>query len=135
MMKRTLFVGLAILGFAGGGVAAADETSKPGSKASVPAKGGADKTGGDKAATKSAAAKAGNSKAVTPSGTAGPVGAAGVPVKKERVIDFTKEEEIRGVLTKPEAELVGARRRVQSKSLLPIRLHFIPEMMKTVQDL
>ncbi|MBI3071752.1 MAG: hypothetical protein HYY84_06440 [Deltaproteobacteria bacterium] len=83
------------------------------------------KTKAAKSAVEKAKAKAVGAKAVPAAGAA----------VKERVIDFTKEEEIRGVLTKPEAELVGARRRVQSKSLLPIRLHFIPEMMKTVQEL
>lgn len=53
---------------------------------------------------------------------------------KPRVIDF-EDETIRGTLTKPEGDLIDARKRGKQKSLIKIRPHFVPELLKSADDL
>lgn len=53
---------------------------------------------------------------------------------KPRVIDF-EDETIRGTLTKPEGDFIDAARRAKQKSLIQIRRHFVPELLKSADDL
>ena len=53
---------------------------------------------------------------------------------KPRVIDF-EDETIRGTLTKPEGDFIDARKRGKQKSLIKIRPHFVPELLKSADDL
>jgi hypothetical protein len=54
--------------------------------------------------------------------------------QKPRVEDF-RDETIHGSLTKPEGDLIDARKRAKQKSLIKIRQHFVPELLKSADDL
>lgn len=54
--------------------------------------------------------------------------------KKPRVIDF-EDETIRGTLTKPEGDIIGSRRRGKQRSLIKLRRHWVPELLKSADDL
>jgi hypothetical protein len=54
--------------------------------------------------------------------------------KKPRVIDF-EDETIRGTLTKPEGDFIDSRARGRQRSLIKVRRHFVPELLKSADDL
>ena len=54
--------------------------------------------------------------------------------QKPKVIDF-EDETIRGTLTKPEGDFIDSRRGVRQKSLIKVRRHFVPELIKSGDDL
>lgn len=54
--------------------------------------------------------------------------------QKPKVIDF-EDETIRGTLTKPEGDFIDSRKGVRQKSLIKIRRHFVPELIKSGDDL
>jgi hypothetical protein len=68
----------------------------------------------------SAQAKAGEA---APAGEAGPTS-----------YDF-EDDLVQGDLVRPDGELLSVRRRGNRASLIQIREHFIPEMLKSVEDL
>jgi hypothetical protein len=64
----------------------------------------------------------------------GNVGADGTVYKKETVYDF-EGDQIEGALLKPDGALVGGELHGKTSSLIKIRADFIPEMIKSVEDL
>jgi hypothetical protein len=57
----------------------------------------------------------------------------GLP-QKPKVIDF-EDETIRGTLTKPEGDFIDSRKGVRQKSLIKVRRHFVPELLKSGDNL
>lgn len=57
-----------------------------------------------------------------------------VKKKGPTIYDF-EDDTIRGTLTKPESEFVDSRRRAKGKSLIKIRQHFVPELLRSVDHL
>ena len=57
-----------------------------------------------------------------------------VVYKKETVYDF-EDDNIDGALVKPDGALVGGELHGKTSSLIKIRQDFIPEMLKSVEDL
>ena len=108
-MKK-LVIGFAILGSiafvgAGGRALAADEAAG----------------GGDKAAAGGAAAAGGGDDANT-------------TYKAKTVYDF-EDDTVEGDLQRPDGELVSAQKKAEHSSLIEIRKDFIPEMLKTLEDI
>ena len=64
----------------------------------------------------------------------GNVGADGVVYKKETVYDFD-DDLVEGALVKPDGERFMGETGSRTSSLIKIRLDFIPEMIKSVEDL
>lgn len=58
----------------------------------------------------------------------------GVEYKKETVYDF-EDDLVEGNLVKPDGALVGGELHGKRSSLIKIRADFIPEMLKSVEDL
>jgi hypothetical protein len=54
--------------------------------------------------------------------------------QKPKVIDF-EDETIRGTLTKPEGDFIDSRKKARQRSLIKIRRHFVPELLKSADDL
>lgn len=54
--------------------------------------------------------------------------------KKETVYDF-EDDLVEGALVKPDGALVGGELHGKTSSLIKIRADFIPEMIKSVEDL
>jgi hypothetical protein len=76
---------------------------------------------------------AGMASAQSKGGTAGtPQAAAGEPAATS--YDF-EDDLVTGDLVRPDGELLSVRRRGNRASLIQIREHFIPEMLKSVEDL
>ena len=72
-------------------------------------------------------------------GTAGAQEAAGSPTEASgspsaTTYDF-EDDLVTGDLVRPDGELLSVRRRGNRASLIQIREHFIPEMLKSVEDL
>jgi len=108
-MKK-LVIGFAILGsiaFVGatGRALAADEAAG----------------GGDKAAAAGGGAAAGGDDANT-------------TYKAKTVYDF-EDDTVEGDLQRPDGELVSAQKKAEHSSLIEIRKDFIPEMLKTLEDI
>ena len=53
---------------------------------------------------------------------------------KKKVFDF-EGDDIEGALLTPEGEFLGGRVRPVHKSLIEYRMDFIPEMLKTAEDI
>ena len=60
-------------------------------------------------------------------------GADGVQYKKKTVYDFD-DDLVEGDLARPDQEFVGVRKQAKHSSLIKIREHFIPEMLKSAED-
>lgn len=60
--------------------------------------------------------------------------AAGAPAAGATSYDF-EDDLVTGDLVRPDGELLSVRRRGNRASLIQIREHFIPEMLKSVEDL
>ena len=63
-----------------------------------------------------------------------PAPAAAAPDKSATSYDF-EDDLVQGDLVRPDGELLSVRRRGNRESLIQIREHFIPEMLKSVEDL
>lgn len=61
-------------------------------------------------------------------------GDTGTVYKKETVYDFD-DDLVEGALVKPDGALVGGELHGKTSSLIKIRADFIPEMIKSVEDL
>jgi len=59
---------------------------------------------------------------------------AAAPDKGATSYDF-EDDLVQGDLVRPDGELLSVRRRGNRASLIQIREHFIPEMLKSVEDL
>ena len=53
---------------------------------------------------------------------------------KKKVFDF-EGDNIEGALLTPEGEFLGGKVKAEHKSLIEYRLDFIPEMLKTAEDI
>ncbi len=58
----------------------------------------------------------------------------GVVYKKKTVYDF-EDDLVEGDLVRPEGDFIGARRRSKHSSLIKIREDFVPEMLKSINDI
>ena len=58
----------------------------------------------------------------------------GVLYKKKTSYDF-EDDVVEGELVRPEGEYIDTRRKSKHSSLIRIREHFIPEMLRTVNDI
>ena len=76
--------------------------------------------GGDKAAAGGAAAAGGDD--------------ANTTYKAKTVYDF-EDDTVEGDLQRPDGELVSAQKKAEHSSLIEIRKDFIPEMLKTLEDI
>jgi hypothetical protein len=65
-------------------------------------------------------------------GAAAPV--AGGATAQVTEYDF-EDDLVTGDLVRPDGELVGARRKSKVSSLIKVRKHFIPEILKSVENL
>jgi hypothetical protein len=108
-MKK-LIIGFAILG----SIAFVGATGR--ALAADPAAGG-----DDKAAAGGAAAAGGGDEANT-------------TYKAKTVYDF-EDDTVEGDLQRPDGELVSAQKKAEHSSLIEIRKDFIPEMLKTLEDI
>jgi hypothetical protein len=107
-MKK-LIIGFAILG----SIAFVGATGR--ALAADPAAGGDDKAAGG------AAAAGGGDEANT-------------TYKAKTVYDF-EDDTVEGDLQRPDGELVSAQKKAEHSSLIEIRKDFIPEMLKTLEDI
>lgn len=70
-----------------------------------------------------------------PSPAAIPIeGTDGVVYKKNTEYDF-EDDNIEGSFVRPEGEYLDARRRARYSSLIRVRKDFIPEMLKSAEDI
>jgi len=58
----------------------------------------------------------------------------GVIYKKKTSYDF-EDDVVEGELVRPEGEYIDTKRKSKHSSLIRIREHFIPEMLRTVNDI
>lgn len=58
----------------------------------------------------------------------------GVVYKKETVYDF-EDDVVEGAFIRPEGEYLDARRAARHSSLIRIRESFVPEMLKSAEDI
>ena len=58
----------------------------------------------------------------------------GVTYKKRTVYDFD-DDVVEGDLVRPDGEYVAIKRQAKHSSLIKIREHFIPEMLKSAEDI
>ena len=70
---------------------------------------------------------------VTPS-TPGGTEDGGVVYKKVTEMDF-EADEVEGSFVRPEGDYLDARRRARYSSLIRVRKDFIPEMLKSAEDI
>lgn len=63
-----------------------------------------------------------------------PGGGGGGGVGQVTEYDF-EDDLVTGDLVRPDGELVGARRKSKVSSLIKVRKHFIPEILKSVENL
>ena len=86
--------------------------------------------GGARAADEKAAAPAGGSASAAGAGAA----EEGSTYKAKTVYDF-EDDMVEGDLQRPDGELVNALKRTEHSSLIEVRKDFIPEMLKTLEDI
>ena len=79
-------------------------------------------------------AKAQDPKAGATAAAAETVAVGGVQYKKKTVYDFD-DDLVEGDLARPDQEFVGVKRQAKHSSLIKIREHFIPEMLKSAEDI
>ncbi|MBL9007774.1 MAG: adventurous gliding motility protein CglF [Myxococcales bacterium] len=60
--------------------------------------------------------------------------AGGVQYKQKTVYDFD-DDTVEGDLVRPDGEMIDSTKRAKHSSLIKIREHFIPEMLKAVESL
>ena len=66
-------------------------------------------------------------------GGAAPAGDDNVQYKAKTVYDF-EDDTVEGDLQRPDGELVSSQKKAQHSSLIEIRKDFIPEMLKSLED-
>ena len=66
--------------------------------------------------------------------TPGATGGDGVVYKKVTEMDF-EADEVEGSFVRPEGDYLDARRRARYSSLIRVRKDFIPEMLKSAEDI
>ena len=81
----------------------------------------------------------GRALAADPAPAAGGAAAAGgddanTTYKAKTVYDF-EDDTVEGDLQRPDGELVSAQKKAEHSSLIEIRKDFIPEMLKTLEDI
>jgi hypothetical protein len=76
---------------------------------------------------------AGGGAAAAPAGGAGGDDA-NTTYKAKTVYDF-EDDTVEGDLQRPDGELVSAQKKAEHSSLIEIRKDFIPEMLKTLEDI
>jgi hypothetical protein len=64
---------------------------------------------------------------------AAPAGDENVQYKAKTVYDF-EDDTVEGDLQRPDGELVSSQKKAQHSSLIEIRKDFIPEMLKSLED-
>ena len=64
---------------------------------------------------------------------AAPAGDDNVQYKAKTVYDF-EDDTVEGDLQRPDGELVSSQKKAQHSSLIEIRRDFIPEMLKSLED-
>ena len=69
-----------------------------------------------------------------PAPAGGGGGDAGVVYKQKTVYDFD-DDVVEGDLVRPDGEFIDTRRGGKISSLIKIRQHFIPEMLKSAEDI
>jgi len=67
-------------------------------------------------------------------GPGGPGGGPDVTYKKKTVYDFD-DDLVEGELMRPDGEFIDSRRKAKHSSLIKIRENFIPEMLKSAEDI
>jgi hypothetical protein len=72
-------------------------------------------------------------KAEAPAAAAAPAGDDNVQYKAKTVYDF-EDDTVEGDLQRPDGELVSSQKKAQHSSLIEIRKDFIPEMLKSLED-
>jgi hypothetical protein len=72
-------------------------------------------------------------KGAAPKGGAGDTGGA-VTYQKQTKYDFD-DDVVEGDLVRPDGEYVDSRRGAKHSTLIKIRQHFIPEMLKSAEDI
>jgi hypothetical protein len=76
---------------------------------------------------------AGRAFAADPKPAAGGGGDDGVQYKAKTVYDF-EDDMVEGDLQRPDGELVNSLKKTEHSSLIEIRKDFIPEMLKSLED-
>jgi len=66
-------------------------------------------------------------------GAAAPAGDDNVQYKAKTVYDF-EDDTVEGDLQRPDGELVSSQKKAEHSSLIEIRKDFIPEMLKSLED-
>jgi hypothetical protein len=85
-------------------------------------------------AQEAAPAKPADSTANAPRATAPAAGEDNTTYKAKTVYDF-EDDMVEGDLQRPDGELIDSVRKVKHSSLIEIRKDFIPEMLKSLEDL
>src|SRR5882672_4639489 len=68
-----------------------------------------------------------------PAAAAAPAGDDNVSYKAKTVYDF-EDDTVEGDLQRPDGELVSSQKKAEHSSLIEIRKDFIPEMLKSLED-
>ena len=71
--------------------------------------------------------------AAPPAAAGGGGGEENVQYKAKTVYDF-EDDTVEGDLQRPDGELVSSQKKAQHSSLIEIRKDFIPEMLKSLED-
>jgi hypothetical protein len=71
--------------------------------------------------------------AAAPAAGAAPAGDDNVQYKAKTVYDF-EDDTVEGDLQRPDGELVSSQKKAEHSSLIEIRKDFIPEMLKSLED-
>lgn len=79
-------------------------------------------------------AAGGDEKAAGGAAAAGGGDDANTTYKAKTVYDF-EDDTVEGDLQRPDGELVSAQKKAEHSSLIEIRKDFIPEMLKTLEDI
>ncbi len=79
-------------------------------------------------------APAGDAKAAGGAAAGGGGDDANTTYKAKTVYDF-EDDTVEGDLQRPDGELVSAQKKAEHSSLIEIRKDFIPEMLKTLEDI
>jgi len=86
------------------------------------------------AADKAPAAPPAAAPAAAPAGAPAPAGGPSVSYKQKTVYDFD-DDTVEGDLVRPDGEFGDSRKAAKHSSLIKIRENFIPEMLKSAEDI
>jgi len=76
----------------------------------------------------------GTSQAADEKAAAAPAGDDGTTYKAKTTYDF-EDDMVEGDLQRPDGELVNGLKKTEHSSLIEVRKDFIPEMLKTLEDI